>query len=96
MNIIIQNYTEQAVPNFCARKIIISKEQIIALRNQGKKETEIPKILGISVATYYEKLKQLGLSTAISGYRKKLADIPKDEFEKMLKEKAPIDTICKK
>ena len=96
MNIIIQNYTVQAVPNFCARKIIISKEQIIALRNQGKKETEIPKILGISVATYYEKLKQLGLSTAISGYRKKLADIPKDEFEKMLKEKAPIDTICKK
>ena len=96
MNIIIRNYNVQTPLNFSARKISISKEQIIALRNQGKKETEIPKILGISTCTYYEKLKQLGLSTAVSSYRQKLANIPKEEFEKMLKAKASIEDICKK
>ena len=96
MNIITPNYYLQSRPTFCARKINITAEQILSLRAQGKKETEIPKLLGIALDTYYKKLKQLGLPSAVSAYRDKLAQIPRDEFETMLKNKVSIEDICKR
>ena len=96
MNIIIQNYQTQKNPYFCARKINITREQILSLRAQGKKEMEIPKLLGISLPTYYTKLKQLEIPNVIKEYKQKLANIPREEFERMLQEKVPIEDFCKK
>ena len=89
MKILIQNYYFQKTPTFNAKKINITAEQILALRAQGKKETEIPKL-----CTYYKKLKQLGLSTVISAYKEKLEQIPREEFENMLKNNVSIEDIC--
>ena len=96
MNITIQNYQPQYNPYFCSRKINITREQILSLRAQGKKEMEIPKLLGISLATYYTKLKQLEIPNVIKEYKQKLAQIPREEFERMLQEKVPIEDFCKK
>ena len=96
MNVIIQNFYTQSYPCFCGKKINITKEQILALRKQGKLETEIPEILGVSRTAYYRNLKKLGLSTVHSEFNQKLAEISKDEFEQMLKDKVAIEDICKK
>ncbi len=96
MNISIQNFYLHTPPYFYGKKVNITKEQIESLRAQGKKETEIPGILGISPAAYYRNLKKLGISTVHSDFKQKLADIPRDEFEQMLKDKVPIEDICSK
>ena len=96
MNMIIQNFYMQNSQIFCANKINITKEQILALRDQGKKEKEIQAILGLSLRGYYSLLKMLSVPGVISALNQKLASIPKNEFEQMLKDKATMEDICKK
>lgn len=81
--------------SFSSRRINISKEQILELRARGLAEKDIVKELGISIATYYDKLKKLGLPSKIQQHREKMSNIPKDEFEQLLKNKTPIEEICK-
>ena len=72
----------------------ITKEQILKLREEGKSETEIIKTLNISTPTYYRKLKLFNIPSKKESYNKKLAEIPKEQFESFLKNKTPINEVC--
>lgn len=86
-------YSQQ--PSFTARRINITKEQILELRARGLLEKDIVKELGINQTTYYEKLKKLGLSSKTSNHQEKLSKISVEEFENHLKNKTPVSEICK-
>lgn len=95
MNITINSSYINTNPSFAARKINISKEQILQLRESGISEKKIIENLGISTATYYKHLKTLGLEKRLSIYNEELSKISKDKFEEMLKNHFTINEICK-
>lgn len=61
----------------------------------GKNEREIQKELGVSLKTYYNKLKKLGIPSRTEIFNNTISKISKEEFEDLLKKKVPIDEICK-
>lgn len=95
MNITINSSYINTKTSFTARKINISKEQILKLRESGLSENKIIENLGISTACYYKHLKALGIDKKLSIYNNELSKIPKDKFEEMLKNHFSINDICK-
>lgn len=93
MNIGLQN--TQSNPYFTGKKVVITKEQILELRKTAKSEKEVYQALGVSMATYYNWLKKLGITSKLQNYQNELSKISKDEFESLLKNKTPMEKICK-
>ena len=92
MNIGLQN--TQSNPYFTGKKVVITKEQILELRKTAKSEKEVYQALGVSMATYYNWLKKLGITSKLQNYQNELSKISKDEFESLLKNKTPMEKIC--
>ena len=82
-------------PSFAGKKVNITKEKILELRKNAKSEKEVYQALGVSTATYYKWLKKLGISSKLENYQKELSKIPQEKFEELLKNKTPMDAICK-
>ena len=94
MRITINAINSQQNPFFTGR-IIITKEKVLELRKTAKSEKEVYQALGVSMATYYKWLKKLGISSKQENYNSELSKIPQEKFEELLKNKTPMDAICK-
>ncbi len=95
MRITINAINSQQNPYFAGKKVIITKEKVLELRKTAKSEKEVYQTLGISMATYYKWLKKLGISSKLENYNSELSKISQEKFEELLKNKTPIDAICK-
>ena len=93
MRITFSTLNSQQNPYFAGKKVNITKEKILELRKTTKSEKEVYQALGVSMATYYNWLKKLGISSKLENYQKELSKIPQEKFEELLKNKTPIDAI---
>lgn len=94
MYVSLDLYVSKGV-SFKRKENNITKEEILKLRGEGKRETEIIKILNISTASYYRKLKLFNLPSKKETYNSKLEEISKEQFENFLRNKTPIEEVCK-
>lgn len=85
INVLTNNYN---YPSFTGKRINITKEQILQLRALGKNEREIQKELGVSLKTYYNKLKKLGIPSRTEIFNNTISKISKEKFEDLLKKKS--------
>ena len=95
MRITINIINSQQNPNFVGKKVVITKEKVLELRKTAKSEKDVYQALGVSMATYYKWLKKLGISSKLENYNSELSKISQEKFEELLKNKTPIDAICK-
>ena len=96
VNSLHTNHNFSFKPAFGGKKgIIITKEQVLNLRNSGFAEKKIAEELGVSLAYYYKQLKKLGLPSKLSNYNDELNKISKEKFEELLKQHFSILDICK-
>ena len=95
MRITINAINTQQNPYFTGKKVVITKETVLELRKIAKSEKEVYQALGVSMATYYKWLKKLGISSKLENYNSELSKISQEKFEELLKNKTPIDAICK-
>ena len=95
MHITINTLNIQQNPYFAGKKVVITKEKILELRKTAKSEKEVYQALGVSMATYYNWLKKLGISSKLENYQSELSKISQEKFEELLKNRTSVDAICK-
>ena len=76
------------------RNSIITKEQILELRESGRKYSEILKELGISEDTYNTLLAKFGIVTEFQKAKQNIAQITKEKLQALVESGQSVKKIC--